>query len=67
MDDEIKRILEQDEAILAESPTPAEPDQPQPPPPRKKKPGFWARLTGTGKITPEDMAKAKEKARRLTP
>jgi hypothetical protein len=66
MDDEIKRILEEDEAILAESPTLAEPGQPKPPP-RKKKPGFWARLTGTGKMTPEEMAKAKERARRLTP
>ena len=44
------------------------PGAPKPPPPRKKKPGWLARLTGTGgKISPEEIAKARERAKRLTP
>ena len=69
--DDIKELLRRDRIALEEVEE-VEPPEPgarkPPPPPRKKKPGagFWTRLTGTGKITPEDMAKAKERAKRLS-
>jgi hypothetical protein len=66
MEEDIKELLDQDRIALEEV-EPPEPGAPKPPP-RKKKPGagFWTRLTGTGKITPEDMAKARERAKRLS-